>query len=373
MTRPPDPAWLRRLRAEDAAVISVYLPVPLDMAEHRALATRARELIKSAGDGADPADLDRIAQEVGLHGHDWLGHTAAMFASSAIGLFEAAPLPGQVAERAVLAPRPHTLPLLAALQRNPPYHAVVIDTRHAWILAVDGDRIETLARRDAAGVRSPGFSGWYGLQAYRIQQRVMRLAKLHFRDTVAELERAAGGSRRPVVIGGHEDEVRRFITDLPHGLRQQVAGSFGADLRTLTPARVRDLATPVIEEWARSQERRLVSDLLSQASSALVTTGLAGCLVAARAGAIGHLVLSDGQLVPGFTCEGCGALAISPSACDCSGPGRIRPIPDLLDELACRVLDGGGQVTAVRDAPFSAAAWLRFPVAGQAQVPAVTR
>ncbi len=183
---------LRQVRAASATVLSVYLWVPLDLAGHRGLATRARELVKSAAGPSRPADsdLEAIVREIALHHQDWIGHTVAIFACRELGLLEAVPLPGQLAERAVIATRPYTVPLLAAAQRNPAYRVAVIDSRHAWILAVTGAGIETVAERTERGVPSQGYGGWYGLEAHRIQQRVMRLSRLHFRDTIAILERS---------------------------------------------------------------------------------------------------------------------------------------------------------------------------------------
>jgi len=41
-----------------------------------------------------------------------------------------------------------------------------------------------------------------------------------------------------------------------------------------------------------------------------------------------------------------------------------RTVPDLLEEMVQRTLDDNGPVTMIRDAPFSVAARLRFPVTG---------
>jgi len=360
-----DADGIRALRCATPGVLSVYLPIPVDLADHRGLATRARELVKAAAGRAgstgnvNEADLAAITQAIQHDSHDWLGHTIAIFACAETGLLVTWPLPRQISERAVISARPYTRPLYAVLQRNPAYHAAIIDTRHAWILAVADDRIDTLAERTGDGVPSPRFSGWYGLEAYRIQQRITHLARQHFKDTIAVLEHTADGQRRPLVIGGHETEVRQFITTLPRPIAQNVAGSFHADLRTLTPARVRELADPVIARWVETSESRLVDDVLSLPHGISVTTDLSGCVAAVRSHAVAQLIIPDEQMVPGFACDDCGAMTADAGGCDC-GDQACHPVPDLLDEMASRVLDDAGQVTSVRNAPFPAAARLRF-------------
>lgn len=364
---------LRTLRSSQSPVISVFLQIPLDQAEHRSLATAARELVKAAASAGkagqarqvSEADLAAITNAVATRSHDWLGHTIAAFACADIGLLEFASLPGHLTERAVVAARPHIRPLLLALQRNPPYLAAVIDAKHAWVLAIGDDGIETVAERTSKVVPSQGFSGWYGLQAHRVQQRVIQLARQHFRDTITILDRAAQRSRRPLVIGGHESEVHQFLAHLPRQVRLDVAGSFRVDLQTLTPARVRELAAPVIRRWTEISEARLVDDVLGRPPGTAVTTDMAGCLVAVRMHAAAHLVIGDDQVIGGFACDDCGAMATQATGCGCRDAG-CHAVPDLLDELASRALDDDATVTQVRNPPFTAAAQLRFPVGVEA-------
>jgi len=365
----PQADALLAVRAAEPSVLSVYLTVPLDLAEHRTLPTRARELIKAAADIPPPRgaivrepDLAAVARAVELHSHEWLGRTMAIFACAEIGLFETLPLPGPITDRAVIAARPHVRPLLAAMQRHPEYRAALIDNRHAWVFSVAGDRIETVAERTGEGVPSTGYAGWYGLEGHRVQQRVMTLARRHFRDTAAILERAAEASRLPLVIGGHENEINRFIGELPRAVGDSVAGTFHADLATITPARVRDLADPVIARFQAQAEARAVGSVLGEPPGS-ATTDLAGCLAAGRSRAIAELIVPDDQLLPGYACDDCGALGVGAGPCDCPDPaGACRAVPDVLDELARQTIDGGGQVISVTDPPFPAAARLRFAV-----------
>ena len=366
---------LRSRRADEPAVLSVYLTVPVDVADHRGLPVRARELIRSAaskepragGRMVSAADIESIISAVDQNSQEWLGHTVALFACARIGLFETIPLPRSPSEQAVIADRPHIRPLLAAVQRNPAFRAALVDTKHAWILHISDDGIEMVAERTGTGVRSPGFGGWYGLEAHRVQQRVMELSKQHFRDTISLLEHQEDRTGWPLVLGGQDNEISQFAGMLPQAVRRTVAGSFTVDLQTATPGRVRELARPVIANWTERTEARLVQETLDQPPNVTACTDLDGCLTASRVRAIAKLILPDDVLVPGFACSACGALASRAGECDCEDPGECcRPVTDLLDELANRTLDDGGKVISVRTAPFTAAAKLRFPLSAVA-------
>jgi len=175
-------------------------------------------------------------EKLEVSGRDWLGRTVAVFACADAGLFEAFPLPCRLPDRAVLGIRPHIRPLLAAVQRCPAYRVAVVDRRHAWLFHVADDETETVTAPVAASVPSPGFGGWYGLETYRVQQRATRLARRHYHDTTALLEKVmADGEPEPMVIGGHEEGIRQLLASLPPTLRERFAGSFAADTHTPRP------------------------------------------------------------------------------------------------------------------------------------------
>ena len=225
-----------------------------------------------------------------------------------------------------------------------------------------GNQVETVADQSEEGPRSPGFGGWYGLESHRVQQRIIQLGRHHYRDTAAILARAAGAGRHvPLVIGGHHDSIAGLLQALPPAVRADFAGSFTADPHTLTPARVQELASPVIEGWVARRERELAAEILGEAPGRLAAVGLPACLAAVNEGAVAHLLVAHQGMIPGFACGRCGALSTGSGECPDWGTAA-RAVPDLLEETVQQALDDHGQVMVIRDAPFIIAAKLRFPV-----------
>ena len=362
---------LRSEGAPGAAVLSLYLPVPLDPARARGLAAEANALMAGAaradggshGAGLSPADREAVLGALAARGRDWLGGTVAFFACRELGLFEVLPLRCPVPERAVLAGRPYIRPLLAALRRLPDYRVAIADHEHGWVLAVRGDQVETVDKRVDPPPPNPGFGGWYGLQAHRVQQRVIQLSRRHYQDTAAILAGPSSGPGVPLVIGGHRDSIAGLLRALPAAARESFAGSFHADPHTLTEAKVRELADPVVSGWMARRDRELSEQILDAVPGRLGAIGVPACLAAVGADAVDRLLLPEqAGMVPGFACGQCGVLSAVGGAClDCGT--ALRPAPDLLEEMTQRVLDGHGQVTVIGDAPFTVAAKLRFPVA----------
>jgi hypothetical protein len=81
-----------------------------------------------------------------------------------------------------------------------------------------------------------------------------------------------------------------------------------------------------------------------------------------NAGAADLLLIGDDERAPGCTCARCGRLSGTDDGCPDWGTAA-RAVPDLLEEMALRVLDSAGQVIAIRDAPVSCVARIRYPVA----------
>lgn len=365
-----DVAKLRTVHASGPSVLSLYLWVPVDPPSARALLVRADGLLTTALHGTPEAVRPRSCDEerkaarrlLDAHARDWLDHTVAIFAAHEAGLAEAFPLPCRLPDRAVLAARPHVRPLLVALQRCPAYQVAVADRRHAWLFRITGDQIDMLAATTAPGVRSPGFGGWYGLESHRIGQRISHLAHQHYHDTAILLRQAVSpNGRQPLVVGGHKDAVPAFLNALTADVRDRFIGSFVVDPHTMSPAKVRELAAPVLKKWTDRTEKQLAVKVLTSQPDELTAVGMNPCLAAVNARRVATLLVPVGGLIPGFACDLCGALASTPGECP-HGTGAWHPVPDLLEEMAAATLDAGGEVAAIRDLPADAVAELRFPL-----------
>jgi hypothetical protein len=364
-------ARLLGIRARDRGIVSVYLTVPLDPAQRRCMPAHLDDVlaqsVRFGGDAqawtrARRAEMPAIRREVNAHAHEWRGQSVAIFGHAGLSLLETIPLRGQVRERAVISGRPYVRPLLAELQRCPSYAVAVVGRRHGWLYRVSGAVIEEAGHVESPTVGSKRFGGWNGFQTYRNDQRARRLARQHYVATAAVLAQLAGGDCGPVVLGGHEAETSEFRTVLAPALRRRVAGTFAVDPRTMTAARVRQLADEVLAEWADGQERRLATALAEQAAGGMTAVGLDACVAAANQHAIQLLMVPDDDVRPGFLCDDCGTLAVAGGACPACGELTIA-VDDVIEELAVKVTEDGGSVQPVRGsvAPIDVAARRRFP------------
>ncbi|HLK01516.1 MAG TPA: hypothetical protein VKU39_16645 [Streptosporangiaceae bacterium] len=349
---------LSTICAARPSVLSLYLAVPADPAQLRELPARAGHLIRDCD--AAVTDQEKVLAKIAALSRDWLGHGVAIFACAELRLLEVLRLPDAPPERAMVGDRPHLRPLLAALQHHPAYRVAVVDRRHVWVFAVSGDEIAA-AGAEGEVVPGSGYGGWYGLEEYRVHERVIQLARRHYRESAAILAAIMRhGEPEPLVIGGHRDGVGQLFASLPSAVRDMFAGSFAADTHQLTPARVRALSDPVVTRWAELRARK-VADRIAALPPGRAVTGLADCLAAVNASAAGILVVPDDGRVEGYRCGRCDALCAA--ACDCPDWGTAaQPVPDLIEEMIASTLADGGQVCVLPDRTGGPLAELRFPL-----------
>ena len=220
-----------------------------------------------------------------------------------------------------------------------------------------------LSCRTPKGRPNRSFGGWYGLEAYRINDRVVELTRRHYRGTAAALEQGLrADGPEPLVIGGHEETIPQLLAAFPATLRAQFAGSFIADLHTLTPAKARNLASRVIADWLASRDQRRAARIVGEPPGELTAIGVDACIAGpARQRAIDALLIPTDGLVPGYICQRCDALSRTGDGCP-HGTAAVLALPDLIEEITVSVRGDGAQVTALDEPPVGIAARLRFPL-----------
>ena len=141
---------------------------------------------------------------------------------------------------------------------------------------------------------SSRYGGWYGLQSHRINERIAGLTHHHVHDVVEILAQAIRPGQERLVVGGHADTIPQFLAMLPPDLRDRFAGSFVADTSTMTAARARALASPIIRNWVEKSGQQLVTRIRQEPPGGLAATGLAACLTAVRQHGV-HILAMPGQ------------------------------------------------------------------------------
>ncbi len=375
-----DTATIQRIAHHDTGglpVVSLYLGIPTDPGEHNAIATRVNSLLEKVRHLADDDGLEREArmslradlERLSALGRDGLrpGGVAA-FSCHGADLFEVLELPASVRDRIVIDTTPWLRPLFAISDDIHRYGVIVLDGSTAELYEMAGDELTAASEVRHERLRAPRYGGWYGLDEHGTRNKAELLRLRHYRavaDAADEMVRLDGVDH--LVVGGMDRHVHAFVDQLPHHLRERVAGTFTIDLHTATPARIAEAARPVIAAHESELDRRLAAEILDAVGgSDRAVAGLDDVLWAATVGAIDQLVVAEHVTVPGVRCTACGWLSTRGDTCPVCGDDTVA-VPDVIDEAVAAVFDAGGTVEHVPAegtdlADHVVAATLRFPL-----------
>jgi peptide chain release factor subunit 1 len=371
---------LVRFDGRGLPVMSLYVGVPEDPGLRRAVGSQVSSLLHAIRPLAEDKSIEREArlslradierlENPDEHAR-WPPGTVAVFACHGAGLFETVALPRQIRERAVVDATPWLRPMLAVLDEYHRTCVTVVDRESArfWELYLNELR-ELEGLRDEV-LRKPDYAGWGGFEEHGVHNRAEELEKSHYRRVAGVLD-GLFRTERPelLVIGGHREEVPRFIEFLSRDVRRRVAGTFAVDPHTATPADIRRDAQEIVDAYEREEEHRWVAETFDKArGGGLGALGLDACLWAGAVGAVQALLIQDGAIVAGVVCEQSHWLGTEGATCPvCGRP--TRPTPDVIDELAEAVIERDGAVehvlaeTELKE--HLVAAELRFPLPPQ--------
>jgi peptide chain release factor subunit 1 len=186
----------------------------------------------------------------------------------------------------------------------------------------------------------------------RFQRKADQYAYRHLKR-VAELtvELADQYAFDRLFLAGPVEATGQLQRLLPKQWQERVVASLDlpveADQQTVLAA-----TRQISEEAERNDEIRLVEELISDAARAeqRAVTGLGATLRALRQERIWQLVYADGFAPSGSRCVNCAMLFEEmPESCGYCG-ASVRPVDDLVEHAAQRVVVSGGKVEQVRGA-----------------------
>jgi len=106
------------------------------------------------------------------------------------------------------------------------------------------------------------------------------------------------------------------------------------------------------QRWAGLQARPVAAEILAMPRGGLSAVGLPACLAAVSAGAVQTLVVPGDGLVPGYECGRCGTLSLDADDCCPDWGTAALPVPDVIEEMAGRILEDGGEVWVISDGSY---------------------
>lgn len=327
-------------------VLSVYLNIEPTEAGADAHKLRLRSLLK---DNELPEDVSVVERYID-HEFDWAGRSAAIFSCTADDFFRAYTLAVPVRSRVRVSDRPYVKPLADVLDSYGGYGVALVDKQGArlfsfhlgQLLEQEGMMGEAVRRtKHGGGSQAPGRRGGTAGQTNYVDE----VADRNLKDAADFAARFfSEKNARRILIGGTDENVSFFRSQLPKAWRSLVVGTFPMSM-SASHSDVLDRAMAIGKEAEQRREARLVDSVVTGAAKGKGgVINLDDTLVAVHEGRVMTLLFRDGFRAPGQRCKGCGFITAQPlKTCKYCG-SSFEQIPDAVEMAVRRVMQSGGEV-----------------------------
>ena len=334
-------------------VLSVYLNTEPETGGADAHKLRLRSMLKEIN---MPEDTNAVLRYFD-HEHDWTGRSVAVFSCAPEDFFRAYPLAVPVRSRVRTVDRPYVKPLADLLDSYGGYGVVLVDKQGARLFyyhlgelreqdGVMGEAVRHTKR--GGGSQAPGRRGGIAGQTNYEEE----VAERNIKDAVVAAIRFFTENRvRRVVIGGTEDNIAIFRSQLPKAWQSLVVGSFPMSMTASEPE-VLARALELGQQAERRREAQVVNAVVTGAGKGRGgVVDLDGTLNAVREGRVQTLLIREGYRTPGCQCTSCGYLS-SKDLKNCPFCGeKCEHIPDAVELAVRQVMQAGGEVEVLREDP----------------------
>jgi peptide chain release factor subunit 1 len=240
----------------------------------------------------------------------------------------------------------HLVPLVPLVGRGDGAIVAVVSRERGNLYRMRSGRLVELDDLSEEQPRRHDQGGW---SQARYQRSIDNQAIQHVQSVAGELQRQLKRQKGTRAVVVSTEEMRpEFESALDQESLAAVVGWTNAE----SHASANDLlatVTPVLERSRRELEDELVARWREESGKgARAASGWEATLEAASDARVQVLLYADGVRRKAWQCPQCSRVAASPGNCPLDGT-QMEEHDDAVDLAVCRVLEGGGTVTALRD------------------------
>lgn len=330
----------------ESPVLSVYLdtdPAEGNVEIHK---LRLRSMLK---DVDLPDDVVVITRYFDLE-HDWSGRSVAVFSCVPDEFLRSYTLAVPVRSRVRVSDRPHVKPLADILDSYGGYGVALVDKQDVRMFyfhlgelreeeGLSGESVRRM--KHGVGSQAAGRMGGVIGQADDADE----LTERNIKDAVDfAIQFFTENNVRRILIGGTDDNVALFRSQLPKTWQSLVVGTFPISMHA-SHTEVLEKTMQVGEEAEYRLEEKLANTVVTNAAKEKGgVLGLDDTLKAVHDGRVQILLIRDGFRSPGCRCNGCGYLSGQRmEACPYCG-GECEEISDAVELAVRKVMQMGGEV-----------------------------
>ena len=333
-----------------ASVLSVYLNTEPEKGNADAYKLRLRNMLKEV---EMPKDVDAVEQYIN-HQYDWSGRGVIMFSCTSEGLFRAYQVAVSIRNLVNVGDRPSVKAMMTLLDSYGGYGVALVDRQETRLFSFHlgelreeesmvGERVKRLKKGGGSSAgpgRRSGSGGRHRAMSEQID-RNMKAAAEFASNFFAE------SKIRRVLIGGTDDNVALFRSNLPKSWQSLIVGSFPMNM-SASHVEVLKRTMEIGKEAEKRRIKKLVDDLITAvAKGGQAVVGLEDTLSTIKGNRVNILIVTEGYREAGYRCVECGNVLTTDQSCSICG-GKVEAVADVIDLAASAVLGLGGDVEVVQ-------------------------
>ncbi|MBN1537214.1 MAG: host attachment protein [Anaerolineales bacterium] len=327
-------------------VLSVYLNIEPSEGSTETHKLRLRSMLKEAEMPKDAQVIERYFD----HEFDWIGRSVAVFSCAPEAWFRVYSLAIPIRSRLRIGNRPHVKPLVDILDAFGGYGVALVDKQGARLfhfhlgklIEQEGVLGESVRRtKRGGGSQAAGRRGGVAGQTNYVDE----VAERNAREAAEFAARFFSEKNvRRIVIGGTEDNIGYFRSQLPKAWQSLVIGTFSMSM-TASHDEILDRAMQIGLEAELRREAKLIEMVITSAAKGRGgVVRLEDTLKAVQEGRVQTLLIREGLRIPGQHCPHCGYVTSTPmQACPACGH-IVEQTPDLVEMAVKQTLKSGGDV-----------------------------
>lgn len=290
-------------------VLSVYLNTNPAEVNPEAAKLQLRNLLKSID---LPKDVQAVENFVDFE-YDWAARGLGIFSEQAMGFFQAIPLGLSVADRIHIAEQPVIRPLISIDETFKGWGIVLVDKQGARLFSFNNGILDEIAGVTGGEVRQTKRGGGNAMHGRMggsdPSAKIENVIEQNIKEVIDSATTFFSHHHiRRIMIGGSEDNIGRFMEELPKSWQSLVAATFPMSMTANHQEVLEQAAAEARNTQARLSDALVEQAITLAAKGANGVTGVDDTLNAIREGRVKTMLVLDTFEQPGYRCNGCGLL-----------------------------------------------------------------
>lgn len=344
---------LENFKSEGELVVSLFIGVSPQDRKRSGYISKFKNLVKALDEkkaSQVKEDIEKI--ERFLQGErESFKKFLVLYSCIKKGLWRRYDLNVELKDELIVDNTPYTNPLIDVLSNYQKYGVLLVDKRSARVFLVFLGEIEEygMVEHDhVPGKHKKG--GWFALAEKRFERHIEHHIQMHLKEVIDKFgEFLKDREIRNLILAGPDEAIYELMKILPESIKQKIVGRTFIE-KHASSEEILMKVMPIIEDYERAKENRILSELLTRASkNENAVIGIDDVLKYLREKRVNKLILPKDYRIEGSICPSCGFATHQEIEVCLSCRGKLMKGQNLIERVTEMALQNGVSVEVIKN------------------------